>query len=525
MAEPTALSPRTTNRGPKTAPALFSRPDADIILSSSDNTHFRVHRQILSIASPFFETMLGLPQSTTSVSGTLIAVEEDARTLEDLLRICYPVRDPQLKIHVLTDWRHISNVVHAAMKYDMVQAVEFVKTKLMAGVDVSPLQVFCIACKHGFESVARNVAVKLTAPNAALSTQAIRGVYVFQLEDIPAGCYYRLMQAGKSHMPCVDNIEFCRQGDANKPLTVHEEPCVGYRVYDDDGANHGKHAFRSADNVYYSVSQDTFLLFQRAHPVSDLNDSDESDTAAKDDASAHISESGSAVLILPEDSGTLELLLQLGTRTMNDHAFIASGLRAAAKYNITTAYAALTTRWLELSNKSPLHSYLIASAYGLKEETIKSARQLLSWRSEQLQEAYIPVMEEVSAGHYFRLLQYHGRCADAADSAVRKSWAKAFVGDMPRHCTGGRCGRIGATQSRWADTCYTRLKTLHDRPRKAVAEDATLVGELCFQVGSCSSCAECISHVDIIRFLIAFSKANEEVLMSVDANILFRNQG
>ncbi|KAH9927001.1 uncharacterized protein B0H18DRAFT_932831 [Fomitopsis serialis] len=513
MAEPTALSPRTTNRGPKTAPALFSRPDADIILSSSDNTHFRVHRQILSIASPFFETMLGLPQSTTSASGTppLIAVEEDARTLEDLLRICYPVRDPQLKIHVLTDWQHISNVVHAAMKYDMVQAIEFVKTKLTAGVDVSPLQVFCIACKHGFESVARNVAVKLTAPNAALNTQVIRGVYVSQLEDIPAACYYRLMQAGKSRMPCVDNIVFCGQGDANRCLTVYQEPCAGYRVRDDDGANHGKHTLRSADNVYYSVSQDTFSLFQRAHPVSNIYDSNES---------------GSAVLTLPEDSGTVELLLQLGTRDMNDHAFIASGLRAAAKYKTTTAHAALTTRWLELSNKSPLPSYLIASAYGLKEEAIKSARQLLSWRSEQLREAYIPVMEEVSAGHYFRLLQYHGRCADAADSAVRKSWTKAFVGDMPRHCTGGRCGRgIGATQSRWADTCYTRLKALHDLPRKAVAEDATLVGELCFQVGSCSSCAECISHADIIRFLTTFSKANEEVLMLVDTNILFRNQG
>ncbi|KAI9064030.1 hypothetical protein FKP32DRAFT_1531144, partial [Trametes sanguinea] len=40
----------------------FDQPSADIVIRSSDSVDFHVHTQILAQASPFFATMLSLPQ-------------------------------------------------------------------------------------------------------------------------------------------------------------------------------------------------------------------------------------------------------------------------------------------------------------------------------------------------------------------------------------------------------------------------------------------------------------------------------
>jgi len=44
------------------ANAPFDNPDADVIIRSSDNVDFRVFKLVLSLASPFFTVMFGLPQ-------------------------------------------------------------------------------------------------------------------------------------------------------------------------------------------------------------------------------------------------------------------------------------------------------------------------------------------------------------------------------------------------------------------------------------------------------------------------------
>jgi len=43
------------------APYDFNAPDADTVLRSSDGEEFRVHRIILSLASPVFQGMFTLP--------------------------------------------------------------------------------------------------------------------------------------------------------------------------------------------------------------------------------------------------------------------------------------------------------------------------------------------------------------------------------------------------------------------------------------------------------------------------------
>ncbi|OJT03115.1 hypothetical protein TRAPUB_6303 [Trametes pubescens] len=51
------------------ASAPFDRDDADLILRSSDNIDFHVHRIILTLASPVFAGMFTTPQPPDTNSG------------------------------------------------------------------------------------------------------------------------------------------------------------------------------------------------------------------------------------------------------------------------------------------------------------------------------------------------------------------------------------------------------------------------------------------------------------------------
>ncbi|KAG6330410.1 hypothetical protein ID866_8679, partial [Astraeus odoratus] len=92
---------------PSSASPPFGHPKADAILRSSDNVDFRVFQLFLSLASPFFETLFDLPQpseetsaDTETIDGLpVIPMSEDSKTLDALLRFCYPctlAEDPAL---------------------------------------------------------------------------------------------------------------------------------------------------------------------------------------------------------------------------------------------------------------------------------------------------------------------------------------------------------------------------------------------------------------------------------------------
>ncbi|KAG0709467.1 hypothetical protein DFH29DRAFT_888701 [Suillus ampliporus] len=106
------------------ASAPFDHAKADVILRSADGVEFRVFMLFLSLASPFFETLFGLPQAPGGATDqemkdglAVIAVSEDSKTLDSFLRFCYPstlAEDPPL--NNLTD---ILTVLAAARKYSL----------------------------------------------------------------------------------------------------------------------------------------------------------------------------------------------------------------------------------------------------------------------------------------------------------------------------------------------------------------------------------------------------------------------
>ncbi|CCM02519.1 uncharacterized protein FIBRA_04621 [Fibroporia radiculosa] len=121
----------------------FTKSTADVIMRTSDGVDFKVHRLILSEASPFFEGMFALPQppptpnndvdthtslaspttTTSSNDGNnaptsrqddlpVILVTEPSEIIDALLRLCYPFSPP-----VFATVDAIAAVLEAARKY------------------------------------------------------------------------------------------------------------------------------------------------------------------------------------------------------------------------------------------------------------------------------------------------------------------------------------------------------------------------------------------------------------------------
>ena len=70
----------------------FCADDADVIIRAAGSLDFRVHKIILSLASPFFKDMFTLPQPPSDTPETLphVDVQESPKTWENILRTIYP---------------------------------------------------------------------------------------------------------------------------------------------------------------------------------------------------------------------------------------------------------------------------------------------------------------------------------------------------------------------------------------------------------------------------------------------------
>ncbi|KAI6112930.1 hypothetical protein F5141DRAFT_1202672 [Pisolithus sp. B1] len=144
----------STPPDPFYAPSPFDHVKADVILRSSDDVDFRVFKLFLSLASPFFETLFDLPQPSEEMNTDVeikdglpvIPVSEDSKTLDPLLRFCYPCTlsdDPALE-----DFREVVNVLEAAKKYSL-DAIERTVCKSLFNpkiLEANSMRCFAIAC-------------------------------------------------------------------------------------------------------------------------------------------------------------------------------------------------------------------------------------------------------------------------------------------------------------------------------------------------------------------------------------------
>ncbi|KAI0251061.1 hypothetical protein BJV78DRAFT_1126902 [Lactifluus subvellereus] len=189
-------SPSPQSGGPRDAGPPFHdiSPDLTVILRSSDNVDFFVSKPILAQVSDVFKDMFELPvtapEDASPLQGDsqrdnlpLIEVTETSRTLDIVLRFCYPVENPDLN-----DLGDIRLLLEARRKY-MIEAFDrTIKDALSRIAESQPLEVFALASRYALEDAANDAAKQMLGfPQNDNLAQSV-------LKDLTATQYHQLLQ-------------------------------------------------------------------------------------------------------------------------------------------------------------------------------------------------------------------------------------------------------------------------------------------------------------------------------------------
>jgi hypothetical protein len=178
----------------------FSVPDGDIIFKaqgSPNNRDFRVHKLVLSLASPVSRDMFGIPQpglNAPDAGVEVISMTDPSRAPDLVLRLIYPFPPPEVgSMGFLVEGLIITD------KYDMGGARARLREPLNGFIREAPLQVYAIASRFGFDE------------EAEASSSLTTGIFLLALsdlpddfKDIPASVYHKLIMLHEKHR---DEIE------------------------------------------------------------------------------------------------------------------------------------------------------------------------------------------------------------------------------------------------------------------------------------------------------------------------------
>ena len=186
-----ASHPDTTrNAGP---PFHDIWPGLTVILRSSDNVDFFVLKPVLATVSVVFKDMFELPDAAPEVPPLggnnqaqglpLIELTEDSSTLHIVLRLCYPVENPDL-----SNIEDIRRFLEARRKYMIEAFDETIKDALFRVAVSRPFPVFALASRYGLGDVVNEAAKRmLSLPLTDLSDKSAQ-------KDITGPQYHRLLQ-------------------------------------------------------------------------------------------------------------------------------------------------------------------------------------------------------------------------------------------------------------------------------------------------------------------------------------------
>ena len=170
----------------KLAEAPFDNAGADLILQSSDEVHFHVFKNIISIASPVFAVMFSLPlppsgKQLRDASGVqVVSLSEHSTALDIALRHIYPVRTPK------GDKLHYASILSEfARKYQVETWDEFITGYLTDSIERDPVGVYAIAVTYGFNDVGAKAArTCLNLPFSRLQSPYLRYITPEDLSEL-----------------------------------------------------------------------------------------------------------------------------------------------------------------------------------------------------------------------------------------------------------------------------------------------------------------------------------------------------
>ncbi|EJF66632.1 hypothetical protein DICSQDRAFT_46830 [Dichomitus squalens LYAD-421 SS1] len=158
-------------------------PDGDVTLLSNDDVLFPISSSTLSRASPWFRTMLGLPQNSPETSGveSVIPVSESSEVLLGLLSMISSISLP-----TLDNVDSIEPLLHAAEKYEMTMPIAIIRIALRTLVDKSPIRVYDMACRMSWEEEAKAAAsctlrMDILSENTATELARLEGPHLMKL--------------------------------------------------------------------------------------------------------------------------------------------------------------------------------------------------------------------------------------------------------------------------------------------------------------------------------------------------------
>ncbi|KZT69327.1 hypothetical protein DAEQUDRAFT_765631 [Daedalea quercina L-15889] len=445
-----------SNTPPYASPP-FDDPNADLILRSSDGVDFLVLRDILRFASPVFADMVAVGHTRPQAVGgphaqddelrdgcPVVPVQEDSDTLDSLLRIVFPQEDP-----VLDDFPRLSAVLAAALKYDMVKATRLTGTKLRSFIPQKPLRAWAVAVSNRLETEARVAADEICGQNLTILDS-----FPPEMQYVTGGAYYRLLRYQRLAGKVEEGFEFC-----NPPIVpVDSLPPPTTNGLDSESnypLNERIHSLadiicRSSDGKDFPSHK---VLLTLASPIiGRMIAGDE----GSQKAGASFTLDGLPVLLFPEDSMTLRILIGLCRPEYSDASiaveelFVLEKIRDAMwKYEMAGAMKILEQQWSHLVAADPLRAFLLAA----NNKSLKEARQaVLQLLDKTMEDYYVPLLEGSSASTYRDALLYYRACKTAAreEAQTCRSGADAsvnqLVGQEAHHIprTSARChGHLG----------------------------------------------------------------------------------
>jgi hypothetical protein len=385
-----------------TAQAPFDDMEADVVLRSCDRVDFYVYKAVLALASPFFKSMLSLPQTiqaseqTVRQSAPVVNFTEESRTLDHLLRLCYPVTDP-----VINKLTEVEDALEAAIKYQMDEATVIMRRMLRTYGPNNPLNVFGIACRLNLEAEAKEAAwhwrgkcpkacSKISAPGKLpdWTDTSAGATYLPEMAQISAGSLFRLLRFVRTGEKALNFLEADHATTVTSSKSVKGNTITKHPfVYEDADI-----VLRSSDGVDFRVHK---LIISLAS--TDLIDNN---SIVQDDALP--------VITVSEDGRTLAKLLELCYPVTYSYLWNLDTaheiLGAATKYKMTKVIQLAKMQCMGLIKEAPLRVYFTAIRYGWKEEARMAAKCVAK---QPIENVYVPEMEFVSAVAYHRLLKYH----------------------------------------------------------------------------------------------------------------------
>jgi hypothetical protein len=190
-----------------TSPALpepLDVPDANLILRSSDLVNFRVHKPVLTMASPFFKDLLSLPRPSDSESIAdgfpVVQLSEDATLLNSLVSMLYHVHPG-----IPDSYEKVLHLLAACQKYQMVQVQSYIRAEVNHGnfpvpVKTEAFRAYAIASGKGLIPEMEKAA-RLTLDHPMTFETIGEGLRLFQGSALRDLAHFRKR--------CSDNLVTC----------------------------------------------------------------------------------------------------------------------------------------------------------------------------------------------------------------------------------------------------------------------------------------------------------------------------